>query len=482
MTLEKQIKFLENELNMKNFASIDNVLDISKSMHKYRKVTRDQLRQALNSPYEYSEILQDVSKALKVTGGTYTRILNLVSYMHTFDHYISPNDTTRFSTSEKINKSFINAATELEKYNIKSIAPWILEQVLENGELYLYKVEDSSSIMFQKFPPQFCTITSRREGILRFGINLKKITQKNVVAFPKEVQLIYKKYSDKKIQDADLIDKKYYELSDKAVAFNSTLDATKGIPVFCFLFDDLMELQDVKDLKSNSNIVENIKLIHQKVPFGKDGDPLIALDLLNAYHAILKSHLPPNTNIHTSPLDIETYTLSDGTSKIKDYVKDATDAIYDGAGTNRALFNADKINTESVASGIVADSLITSMIISQFTEWINYEMKINKKMNQWKIYFIGTTHFNKYKVSKQLREDMAFGGSRFAFQASTEKTPLQTINTLRAEQLIGIDNLMVPQATSYTQSSNSKGRPTVEENGGQEDGNGNTGDRGDQNG
>ncbi|WP_235698184.1 hypothetical protein [Clostridioides difficile] len=42
------------------------------------------------------------------------------------------------------------------------------------------------------------------------------------------------------------------------------IDSTKGIPFFSFIFDDLMELEDMKDLKGSNAIIESIKLIHAK--------------------------------------------------------------------------------------------------------------------------------------------------------------------------------------------------------------------------
>lgn len=178
---------------------------------------------------------------------------------------------------------------------------------------------------------------------------------------------------------------------------------------------------------------------------------------------------------------MEGINLSDGKSKINDYVKEAKEFIFDNAGINTALFNSDKINTESIADGVIADSLIPMRIQNEIETWINYELNKKNSSKAFQLYFVGTTHFNQSKISQQLRENInSVGDSRTVYLASTGKEPIEIANLYKAEQLMEIDDLLPVKQASYTFSNNDVGRPTNEDKG---DGgtNGNKADRKDEN-
>ena len=99
-------------------------------------------------------------------------------------------------------------------------------------------------------------------------------------------------------------------------------------------------------------------------------------------------------------------------------------------------------------------------------DWMNFELSTYKKNGiVWKFKFIDSTHFDREERTTKARENMAFGGSRFEFLACQGYDPLEGINLLKAEQLLGLDEIMIPQATSHTMSgttSDNNGRPKVE--------------------
>ena len=87
----------------------------------------------------------------------------------------------------------------------------------------------------------------------------------------------------------------------------------------------------------------------------------------------------------------------------------------------------------------------------------------NKNGTKWRFRFIDSTHFDREDRSTKARENMAYGGSRFEFLACQGYDPLEGINLLKAEQLLGMDDIMIPQATSHTLSKDNKaGRPKTE--------------------
>lgn len=460
--VDKQLSAINEMLGRRNYSILNAIPKLSTEMYRPRQISREQIRKAVLNPYSNVEILQQASMLLKATNGIYKKILNYQSTIMTNDYMIYPVYVDKITTVEKMEKSYQEVALYLDKFKIKELACWIYERVLEQGELYLYKLEDKNGIMFQEIPNVLCKITSIENNIQKFGINLSKLNDKLVLGMPPEIQKLYKRFKTGGIKEKDLIDNSYYEISKNAVAFNLDKYATKGIPFFCTAFDDLMELEDMKDLKSENAVIESIKLIHQKLPIDKDtGVVLMDFNVAKAYHNATKANLPKGTSITTNPLDLQAVSLSDGSSKINENVARSLESIYDTLGINNELFNGNKSTNEAIATGIIADGLLSKRLQMLVQNWINYELSSYKRNGStWQMRFVDTTHFDRDNRAKAAREDMAFGGLRTEYLATKGYTPLESKNLLKMEQLMGFDSLMIPQASSHTaSSSDSAGRP-----------------------
>ena len=460
--VDKQLSAINEMLGKRTYSLLNAIPTLSTEIYRPRQINREQIRRAVLNPYSNVETLQQASMLLKATNGIYKKILNYQSTILTNDYMIYPVYIDKIKTSEKMEKSYQDVALYLDKFRIKELACWIYERVLEQGELYLYKLEDNTGIVFQEIPNTLCKITSIENNVQKFSINLAKLNDKLVLSMPSEIQKLYRRFKSGAIKEKDLIDKSFYEISKNAVAFNLDKYATKGLPFFCTAFDDLMELEDMKDLKSENAIIESIKLIHQKLPIDKDtGVVLMDFNVAKAYHNATKANLPKGTSITTNPLDLQAVTLSDGSNKINDNVARSLDNIYDTLGINNELFNGNKSTNEAIATGIIADGLLSKRLQMLVQNWINYELSLYKKNGVvWQMRFIDTTHFDRDSRAKAAREDMAYGGLRTEYLATKGYTPLESRNLLKMEQLMGFDSLMIPQASSHTaSSSDSVGRP-----------------------
>ena len=454
--VDKQLNSISRMLDKRNYSLMNGIINVSNDIYRSRRITRKNLRKALENPYDVKnvEILQQASMLLKATNGIYKRVLNYNSYMYTHDYMVYPIEFDRLKSNVKTQKAYSEVAQYVERYNLKHNAAWIKERVLEQGELYIYEVEDASGIILQEIPNTFCKVTSIENDVLKYAINLKKFNDVNILSFPKEIQVLYKRYKNGVIKDKDLIDRSFYELKENAYAFNLDRFSPKGIPYYCTIFDDLMELEDMKDLKSQNAVIESIKLIHQKFPIDKEtGESLIDFDVITQYHNATKSTLPQGTSVTTNPMDLQALHLSDSNSKISSNVSLARDTVYDSAGVNSELFNGNKSTTEAVAMGIIADNLVSKPLNLMITNWVNYKLK-KKKFGgiTWAIKILDTTEFNKDKKVSAAKEAMAFGGSRLEFLATSGYTPLQSLSVLKLESMLDLDELMIPQASSHTQS------------------------------
>lgn len=463
--VEQQISSINAMLGgrSQHFGLMNGVSVLSPEINRPRVITRDALRQAMKNPYRNIERLQQLSSLLKISNGVYQTVLNYQSNILTNDHIILPVDIDKLSSHEKMKQSYLEIAQELEKFEIKRLLPWMYSRLFEQGELYFYLVEDSKGIIVQEIPNNLCQVTSIESNVNRFGINLGKLSESTIEYFPTEVQTAFKKFMSGSIKREDLIDRTFYELKD-GVALTLERFAHKGLPFFASVFDDIMDLEDMKDLKSESAIIESIKLIHQKLPIDKDsGVVLMDFKVATGYHQATKRNLPKNAAITTNPLEIQALNLADNSNKSNQNIVQSLNNVFDSVGINNEIFNGTKSSNEAIASGIVADGLITKEAQKIVQTWLNFELsKRKKKGATWKVKFIDTSHFDKIERAKIAREDMAFGGLRAEYFATNGYSPFDWMSGLLMESILDVDSLMIPQQTSHTASgsdSEDKGRP-----------------------
>ena len=86
---------------------------------------------------------------------------------------------------------------------------------------------------------------------------MNKITANTLDVFPVEIQNAFKNKGSHK--DG------WYQVSDKGFAFNVIGNYAHGFPVLCMMFDDVMGLEDTKDLIEGKTKLDSIKLIRSCV-------------------------------------------------------------------------------------------------------------------------------------------------------------------------------------------------------------------------
>ena len=223
------------------------------------------------------------------------------------------------------------------------------------------------------------------------------------------------------------------------------------MPLLSSLLDDLSHLEDIKSLQFEAAQVENLKLVHQKIPIDSDGEILFPLEVCSAYHNATKKNLPPSVAVTTNPLDLSIVNMSNGsTNHIANQVREAKANVFDSAGVNASIFSSEKNVTEAIKSSLITDKLLALFLIHSFEDYFNYELNKDNRTNNWKFKMLDTTHFNQQEKINTAKELLAYGGSRMNFLATIGYSPLESINILEGEQAIGFDKLLIPQLTSHT--------------------------------
>lgn len=462
----------ENSLNFANKMSSE-IAKIEKIREREsrRRIDTDTLKSALQDAYKSSKILQQQSENMRIINGTLKEIQFYKANILTYDHYLVPIDASKYiGKKDKYYKDLRKACIELEKYHIKTLCPWLIEQELRFGEIYIYKQHGENNITFFKVPNSMCKMTHSREFITGYSIKLSDINDNTLDYYPADIQKLYKKYKNGQLKnDKNLVDN-YYKLDiNKAVAFSPEILESKGIPYYAGLLLSLSRIEDMEDANIENANAENFKLIHQLIPNEKG---VITVDYNEAYqyHQALKNVCPDGVEPVSTPYEIDSVTLTNTSAKNYNYLNDLKTNLFDSSGVDSSLFNsANRSTAQAVIYSACIDSLLSKNLLDRIIIWLNYDFKSNSVLKNFRICFTDTDIYNKEQKISAANGRLTTWGSRLEYFAICGYKPLDALNLLITEDLMDIDDYLSPLMNSHTMSSkntsNAGGRPKVEENG-----------------
>lgn len=399
-----------------------------------------------------------LSRTVKNVNGMYKRIIKYMSSMLTYDHLIYPvleNPYGDFD-GEAVKMSFAQTAKYVDTLNPKYHLPIFTEKMLTNGTAFMYKIEDSKSVAYQDIPYSYCKISYSEDGVFRFEIDISKLSDTTSLVMPKEILSAYTSY--KNGQRDKFRDNKWYQVSDKGVAFTTDVDVLNqlgyALPAFANVLVDALKIENAKEGMEDQNDLDNSKIIHSQVPIDDKGRPLMELNVVKAYHNSLKKNLPKGSVAVTNPFDTKALTLNGtGKSEIFSLLDKSTEQLYRSAGISSQLFADDNASSQALERSIQVDEQwLYSFVLPMYTNYYNYELKkASKKGTQWRIKFVEVSYFDRDEAVKIAKDQLTYGGSRQEYLAYSGMTPSQVANMLVFEQeILDIDKYMVAKQNSNT--------------------------------
>jgi hypothetical protein len=469
----------DNKKKNLSFAQQASMVDISNidkisSNRKRSKVDTDTIASALENPYSNVSTLQQQAELMRVINGNLKEIINYKSNLLTYDHYLVPLDASKFITKGQDNffKSYRKACLELEKYNLKTFCPWVLESEFRKGEIYLYKQETSDSITFVSLPEDLCKVTYTESFMLGYSIKLSGINTKQLGYYPTDIQNLYADYKAGNLKNDENFVDNYYKLPlENAIAFLPEVIESKGIPYYSGLLLDLSRIKDLADASMENIEANNFKLIHQLLPTDDDGELSIEPETAMFYHRALVRNVRDGIGVVSSPYKIDSVSLQ--TNKVSDYeeINNLTNNVYDTAGIDSNLFNGDnRSSTQSVIYGTIVDSLVPLNLLDRIKIWLNYVFSKNSSLKNFQLYFCDTTKFNKEEKIQSSCNRLTTWTSKLEHLGICGYSPLEALNILQIESILDFGTLMSPLANSHTMSGadieNTGGRPSASEESG----------------
>lgn len=440
------------------FASTSTVFT-GQSVSSSRGIDEARLKSMLQDPSKNATSVAGLSKSMKQVNGMYKRIVKYMSSLLTFDHTIYPvmqNPLQDAGDVAVLQQAYAQTAIFVDKLNPRFNLPIFAEKIFTNGVTFQYKIEDSKSTAYMDVPQALCRVSYLEEGVYRFQFDITKLTEVTMLNYPKEFQSAYTSF--KAGNTEALVDGKWYQVSDKGIAF--TIDpevlqqAGQALPPIANALIDAIKIENAKDSMETTATLDNSKIVHSRVPIDDRGRPTMELPIVMEYHNALKRNLPEGATAITNPFETKASTLN-GTGKDGKFalLDKAISTMYDGAGVSKLLFAGDGESSQALDRSLEVDAMwLYSSLLPMFTNYYNYELKkAGKKTVTWKIKFLNITYLNRDDALVKAKEQLTFGGSRLEYLAYSGMTPIEVANMLVFEQrVLAIDDYMVAKQTSNT--------------------------------
>lgn len=471
--IEEKLTNAQNNLMFAKSISegVSSIDELQRRITSRRKLTTDTIAQLMLDPNKNADRLQQQAELMRACNGILREIMLYKSNLPTFDHYLIVNDITKYKNKDKLDKDYIKAITELERYNIKSFCRWNIEETIRKGELYIYK-QDGDNITYFRIPNELCKVTHMNGMIQGYSLKLSGITDETIGAYPNDIQKLYKKYKAGSLKNDKNFVKNYYKLDiNKAVAFTIDLYESKNAPYYASLLMDLSRISDLNEVNMETALTENFKLIHQLLPSDKEtGEITIDFETASMYDKAMKGELPQGVAGISTPYPLNSVTLNSNTSaKNYNYLTDLKDNLYNSSGVDSSLFNSqNRINNTSIVYSGIIDSILAFNLLERIKTWLNHDFKNNKYLKNFRIEFVDSTLYNKDAKAQAAINNCATWNSRLELFALQGKSPLVAYNTIKMEEMLGLDEYLTPLLNSHTMSSSDiegNGRPTASENG-----------------
>ena len=433
----------------------------------------------LESPTSNYETIAGLMQTLKrkngIVGSTFRYMMSHLTYNYSV--YSQATEKSAFSINGATTEEYLGAATYIEMYNVKKMAPYFVSQVLTNGMAFFYEVKDSKGVSYMEFPVGWGRISSLKNGVYHWEIDMSQVKDDLIPYMPNEIQKAYEQMNGTgTLDEKRWRDDKYYRLSDKAVAFcidqNVMTNGGIAISEFASLLIDSIHLEKAKENIEIKDTIDTIRLIHAKIPLDKNtGRPSITADAASSYRNALSRALPDGVVAVVNPMDIENIPLNgSGNSKSYETVDKAQKELFMTTGTPSSLFgdqttssNIVKLTTQKDAAWLY--TTILPMLKSYYDSVLS-----GYKTSSGLIYktsFIKQSNFTMSDDIKMYKEAVTMGGSRLDYLASLGNEPIEGWSKLVSEQqILNIDSVMLPKQTSFTMSSNESsdgvGRPKTD--------------------
>ena len=464
---ETQDEKLTNEELVKKYKAfaLRAVKELQKIATTIKGYSQSDIRNIVNNPENYQIQLIDLSHFMYRRSGLFRRVIDYfvdnVMYLPNIDTEVI-NDKFYKVKPDMLKRNWINFAGAISKLNLEKEMRDIFIRVFLEDAYFGYILETPEGECFlYPLPSSWCSVRKTYNGVLIYGINAQAVSQQDREKLPEEIQRLLNQSTT--AQDAYV-----YPEPDRCFCIKYNSQFTYLYPPLFDLLRDVVDIDDYRELAKAKTESDNYNLLALEIPTGDDklDDLMFTDDVIWPTYNMARNVLPSSFGVIASALPVKEIQWRSNATAEKNKVQDAIDNFYDCAGIPKALMGSGTSGS-IVTMAILNDATVLFKLYRQIEKIVNLRMTVSGYVYpSYKLVFkmLDITYLTqKDAIEKELKLANASVPNKARLAASTGMSPAKMLGNDHMENtVLEIGLNWTPLKSSYTQSSNTGGRPSNE--------------------
>lgn len=411
------------------------------------------------------DLMREISNYFFKTSGIYARLCRYMAYLYRYDWVVSPVifDTEDLSEAEikKLKDRFYKTITFIDRFGVKKCFNDIALKVVRYGCYYGYLLPHNKNVILQELPPSYCRSRFKVNGKPVVEFNMKffddkfrdtETKKKMLELFPPEFKkgyILYKKGKLKPVFAGDSVG--WYVLDPgSAVKFNMN---GEDIPFFMAAIPAIIDLDDAQGLDKKMIQQKLLKIIVQKLPLDKNGDPVFDMDEAAIIHnnAVRMLAKAIGIDVLTTFAEVDVEDMAANVNQTAtDDLERVERAVFNEAGTAQNLFNTTGQN--ALDKSILNDEASMYNLILQFEDFLNFLLEpFSSKKMEFEAQILPTTIYNYKEMAKLYKEQTQLGYSKMLPQIALGQSQVSILaNAYFENDVLDLVNVFIPPLMSST--------------------------------
>lgn len=468
--MEKDNKFLSEFKRTlgKRIATTPNAYE--DNSWSYRRVTRvkdyslEEVKKIIESGS--LEEQQKLSRNYFYKDGFYKRLIIYYATILKYSGVLIANPSFGKNLSqEHIQKRYHSALDFIERAKLPSLLTNCSYRALVDGSYYgLLLSADKNSLCILDLPVGYCSSNFKDihgNDIIQFDVSYfdtifdKAARQEALDVYPDFISNAYRKYKKGKAKKIVMIP------SDVGICF----PFFDGRPIFLDVIPAAIEYDMAVDTERERDLDEIRKIIVQKVPHLNDGTLLFEPEEAEEMHMAAVGMLRGNKNISvlTTYDDVDAIVSKTSGETTTNRLEKMVQNIYDQAGASKELFAAS--GSSSLDKSIKNDTALMMVLGNKYSDFLTNLINMlyaNSNVN-FKYTILPITWYNE---KEYVEESFKLAGMGYSFLIPSMALGLTQRDLVNIKMLendvLKLDEILIPLQTAYTQTAESAGRPVKE--------------------
>lgn len=429
----------------------------------YTTYTKETYRSYIENPSRNEKELRNMSQFLTRVSMPYKRLLWYMATIYSFYWNLSPKlDPNDLPDEEDIMNDYFEMCHNIEKLSLYEEMTNVMFFTLRDGVFYGFLYEDDESTFIHRLNPDYCRPIQIEAGVfnLAFDYSYFKKYPEALETWDPIFQSGYKAY------ETDTTNMRWQILDpQKTICIKANPDLEENLPFFVGMFEAILDLIDARTLQRNKDIIQNYKLILQKIPlFNADNtkttdDFKLEYETVMRFANLLADSVPEAVGIATTPMEIETVDFKPDDNS-SDIISSSMKQVFNDSGVSQLLFNSDTSGSTGVDSSVKTDAALAFRLVKQIERWVKRYINYRKGKVSFDFEILDVHIFNKDSaVERELRLANSGVPNKMKLAATSGMSPAEVIsNQVWENQFLKVHENWIPLQTSYTMSADA-GRP-----------------------